>query len=165
MRVFFEVSLLRIGILEVGTVFTGPGLCKAWSDPYGTSDPVIEVVDFLLEIGDDLDATASSANHGYALPIKWIAFIERSGVHELAFIILESGYVRPLEIVQDTTSVDEEFCLILKNIPGGKIFDLEFPDTILFVPLGVLDLVSELDILVDKVVLLIDALEVIKDLW
>jgi hypothetical protein len=39
--VFFEVLLLGVGVFEVGTALAGPGLCKAWGDPDGTSYPVV----------------------------------------------------------------------------------------------------------------------------
>ena len=42
---------------------------------------------------------------------------------------------------------------------------MEFPDSLIVVPLGVLDLVAEFDVFIDEVILLVYVLEVFVDLW
>jgi hypothetical protein len=86
-------------------------------------------------------------------------------VHQFALVVFDSGDVWPLEVVQDTACIDEEFGFVVDHIIGSQIADFELPDGFRGIPLCMLDLVLELHVLVDEVVLLIDAFEVFEDLW
>lgn len=83
------------------------------------------------------------------------------GVHELAFEILQAWNLGPFEIVQHSTSIDEEFCLVVDNGVGLEIPNLEPPLAGILVPLSMLDLVLEFNVFVDEAVLVEDAFEVI----
>lgn len=83
-------------------------------------------------------------------------------MHQLALVILDSRNFRPFEIVQDATCIDEKFCFIFDNIATGQVANSELPDAFGRVPLGMFDLVLELDVLVDKVVFLVDSFKVFE---
>jgi hypothetical protein len=119
----------------------------------------------LLNVGHNLHATASRSYDGHTLPFQRIALFVRSGVHELAFVVFDARDIRPLEVVQDTSRVDEEFSLIINDSSCSKIADSQLPHAFRCIPLRVLDLVLELDVLVDEVVFFVDAFEVLEDLW
>lgn len=72
---------------------------------------------------------------------------------------------RPFEVIKYTTSIDEKLCFIVDDSVCSDIADLELPDTFCCVPLGVLDFVLKLDVLVDEIVLFIYRLQVFEDLW
>lgn len=86
-------------------------------------------------------------------------------MHELAFVVFDAGNIWPLEVVQNTTCVDEELGFVIDNAATGQIADLELPDAFRCIPLRMFDLMFELDVLIDKVVFFVDAFEVFEDLW
>lgn len=86
-------------------------------------------------------------------------------MHQLTLIVLDARNIGPFKVVQNSTRIDEELCLIIDNIPSRQVSYLELPDAFRCVPLGIFDLVLELDVLVYEVVLLIYAFEVFEDLW
>jgi hypothetical protein len=119
----------------------------------------------LLNIGHNLHATASRTYDGHTLPIQRVALFIRSGVHELALVVLDTRDIRPLEVVQNTSRIDEELGLIINNSSCSKVADPQLPHAFRCIPLRVLDLVLELHVLVDEVVFFVDAFEVLEDLW
>lgn len=123
------------------------------------------MIDFLLDIRNDLDTTASSSNDGYTFPVQRIAFFIRSRMHELTLVVFDAGNVWPLEIVQDATCVDEELGFVIDNTSTGQIADLELPNAFRCIPLRMFDLMLEFNVLVDEVVFFVDAFEVFEDLW
>lgn len=86
-------------------------------------------------------------------------------MHQLALVVLDTRDIRPFEIVQDSTSVNEELRFILNNTSTDEVADSELPHAFRCVPLGMFDLVLELDVLVDEIVLFVDSFEVFEDLW
>jgi hypothetical protein len=120
---------------------------------------------FLLNIGHNLHATASSTYDSHTFPIQRVALFIGSGVHELALVVLDTRNIRPLEVVQDTSRIDEELGLIIDDSSSSKIADPQLPHAFRCIPLRVFDLVLELDILVDEVVFFVDAFEVLENLW
>lgn len=86
-------------------------------------------------------------------------------MHELALKILNTWDIRPLEVVQNTASIDEEFCFVIDDGSCGNVADPELPHALRCIPLGMFDLVLELDVLVDEVIFFVDAFEVFEDLW
>jgi hypothetical protein len=120
---------------------------------------------FLLNVGHNLHATTSSTDDSHTLPIQGVALFICSGMHELALVVLDTGDIRPLEVVQDTSRIDEELGLVINDSSCSKIADPQFPHAFRCIPLRVLDLVLELDVLVDEVVFFVDAFEVLEDLW
>jgi hypothetical protein len=119
----------------------------------------------LLNVGHNLHATASRTYDSHTLPLQRVALFVRGGVHELALVVLDTRDIRPLEVVQDTSRIDEEFGLIINDSSSSKITDSQLPHAFRCIPLRVFDLVLELHVLVDEVVFFVDAFEVLEDLW
>lgn len=86
-------------------------------------------------------------------------------MHELALVILDTWNVGPLEVVQNTASVDEELRFIINDGVCSNIADPELPNALRGVPLSMFDPVLELDVLIEEVVLFIDAFEIFEDFW
>lgn len=86
-------------------------------------------------------------------------------MHELALIILDTCNVGPLEVVQNTASVDEELRFIINNSVCGDITNPELPNALRRIPLGMFNSMLELHVFVEEIVLFIYALEVVEDLW
>ena len=112
---------------------------------------------FLLYIGYDLYATASSPNHSNTLSFQRVPLFVRSGMHKLALVVFKPRDIRPFPVVQNSSSVDKELCFIIDDSGRSKIADPELPDTFRCVPLSVLDPVLQFDVFVDEIVLFVDA--------
>jgi len=67
-------------------------------------------------------------------------------------------------MIQYAPSIDEELRFVVEDVAGLEVLDLEPPHPVFAVPRGVLDLMLKLDMLVDEVVLVVDALKVLPDL-
>lgn len=125
----------------------------------------MRVLTILLYICHNLHATTSSPNDSDALSFQRVSRFVRCRMHELALVVLDTGNLGPLEVVQDATRVDEEFCFIVDDGSCGKIADPEFPGAFCCVPLSVFDLVLELDVFVDEIMFFVNAFQVFEDLW
>ena len=68
-------------------------------------------------------------------------------------------------LVEHSASINEELRFIIKDGVGLHISDLEAPFPSLLVPSHAFDLMLELYILVDEVVLIVDAFQILPDLW
>lgn len=109
------------GVIQIGLrtqwykCSTGCG--KVWSQDCVFTGVAIKslTLTFLLYIGHDLYTTASSSYYGNTLSFQRVSFLIRSGMHEFALVILDTRNIRPLEIVQDATGVDEEFCFVVED--------------------------------------------------
>jgi len=86
-------------------------------------------------------------------------------VHEFALVVLETLDIWHFPFIQNPASVDEELCFIVDDSVCSDVSNLEFPDTFRCVPLGVLNLMLELDVFVDEIVLFVYCLQVFEDLW
>ena len=68
-------------------------------------------------------------------------------------------------LVEHSASINEELRFIIKDGVGLHISDLEAPFPSLLVPSHAFDLMLELYVLVDEVILIVDAFEILPDLW
>lgn len=138
--VLLEVFELFGGVFEIGPIFARPSLCEAGRDPDGTSNPVVDVRCSLGNLGDNLHATAAGTDDRDSLAFEGETFLVRRRVHQLALEVAKAGDVGPFEVVEDAASIDEELGLVVKNVTGLEVFDLEFPDTCSLVPFGAFNL-------------------------
>ena len=72
-----------------------------------------------MDVGDDLHAAAAGTDDGYAFVVERIAFFVGGRVHEFAFVGVETRDIGPLEVVQDTSCVDEEFGFVFEDAVVG----------------------------------------------
>jgi hypothetical protein len=98
---------------EVRTVFSSPPLCETGCNPYRTSNPVIQFLDFGLHIRYDLDTTASSTKHSDFLPFKQEPLLVRRRMHQLPLEIMQARNVWPLPLIQHTACIDKELGTII----------------------------------------------------
>jgi len=68
---------------------------------------MVQLGDFLLNFGYNLDATAASTDDSDSLALKIISLFISCGVHEFALERLEAYDVGPFVIVEHTSSIDE----------------------------------------------------------
>jgi len=161
---FAHSFLARQLTFKVRSVLARPRLPKARGDPYRRSDPVIQMLHFGLDPRDNLHARTARANHGHPFPVQVVPLVVAGRVHQLALEVAQARDVGPLPVVQDAARVDEELGGVVLDLARREIPDLEAPHARVVVPLGALDLVPQLDVLLDEVVLLLDVLEVAPDL-
>jgi hypothetical protein len=70
---------------------------------------------FFLYVGHDLHATAASPNHSNTLSFQRVPFFVRSGMHEFALVLLETGNIWHFPLVQNSTGIDEKLCFMVDD--------------------------------------------------
>ena len=83
-------------------------------------------------------------------------------MQQCALIFVESRDSRPLPVVEDTASIDENVAVVSNHRTIGNILDLDIVATPLAIPVGTNYLMLEFDVLM-KIVFLRETLEIVEN--
>lgn len=164
LRVLLQILELFGSVFEIGAIFACPCLRKAGRDPYWRADPVVQVLDIGLNLRHDLNSTTTGAHHSDLFAFEVISLIICCRMHQFSLEVLQTRYVRPLEVVEYSAGIDEEFGLIVNLLSRLQILRFNHPFTLFLIPLSMVDLVIQLDVLVDEVSPCIQVFEILPDL-
>jgi len=130
----------------------------------------VDVLRVRLHIRHSLDRRSTRSNHRY--PIIRPSFLlivlgPASSVHDLAFeLVLQARDIRPLEVVQDAGTMQQQIAMILelsRLLPGSVLAQLDLPLAFLLVPVAANDLRVEGHVL-PQIECGDDLLEILEDI-
>lgn len=125
---------------------------------------MIQMLDFFLHASDGLNTRATSSKNGNPFAVEIVALLIIGCMHDLAFEIRKTPDIRHLPAAEHSTSIDKELSGVLEDCATRQIANLDAPDTFLFVPMSAFNNMSQLDILANKIALLLDLFQILPDL-
>lgn len=85
-------------------------------------------------------------------------------MHKFSLEVFQSWDIGPFPAIQHTSSINEEFRSILHHLVRVQIADLESPYPVFPIPLNMLNLMPQFDILLDEIVLALDRFQILPNL-